>query len=397
MKPIANGVKVLGAVLTLLAWGCGTSGSGSFSSSGGSGTVNVSLTDAAPCGYDEVNVTVSTVRIHQSADADENDAGWSDIILSPPQKINLAGLMNGILEDLGHAALPAGHYTQLRLLLLPNTPSQPLNNSVVPTGGSETPLATPSAVQSGIKLIHEFDVADGTLVDLVLDFDACKSVVKKGNGGYGLKPVITVVPMEVSGGIAGILDAALLPANPMVFAEQSGVIVKATVPDSTGSFILSPLVQSDTAGDYDVVITADGYATAMIQSVPVTAHAVTDVSDSVNPIVLDGSTMQTISGTVLPVSAEASIRALQTFTSGSTPTMTVGFVAANLVDGTYALSLPIGAPSLGSYGPLPISLTPDAAIAGNYQVEASATGYVTQTQTVDISGGDMTQDFTLSP
>jgi Domain of unknown function (DUF4382) len=397
MKPVANGLKVLGFTLALFAWGCGSSGSVHFTSSGGSGTVNVSLTDAAPCGYDQVNVTVSTVRIHQSTDADGNDAGWSDIILSAPKKINLTSLMNGVLADLGHTALPAGKYTQLRLLLLPNTPSQPLNNSVVPTGGPETPLATPSAVQSGIKLIHEFDVAEGTLVDLVLDFDACHSIVKKGNGGFALKPVITVIPMEVSGGIAGTVDSTLLPASPMVFAEQGGVIVKATVPDSTGSFILSPLLQSDTAGDYDVVISADEHATAMIQSVPVTAHAVTDISDTVNPIVLDGSTMQTISGTVLPVSAEASIRALQTFTSGSTPTMTVGFVSANLTDGTYALSLPIGAPSLGSYGPLPIPLAPDASIAGIYQVEASATGYITQSPTVDISGGDVTQDFTLTP
>jgi hypothetical protein len=395
MKPNANGVKVLGVVLALLTWSCGTSGSGSFSSSGGSGTINVSLTDAASCGYDQVNVTVSTVSIHQSADAEGNDAGWSDITLTPPQKINLTSLVNGVLEDLGHTALPAGHYTQLRLLLVPNSPNQPLNNSVWPTGGSETPLATPSAVQSGIKLIHEFDVADGTLVDLVLDFDACHSIVHKGNGGYLLKPVISVVPMEVSGGIAGTLDTALLSAHPMVFAEQGGAIVKATVPDSTGSFILAPLLQSVTAGDYDVVITADAFATAMIRSVPVTAQATTDISDTVNPIGLNGSATHTISGTVLPVSAEAAVRALQTFASG--PVMTVGFVSANLLDGSYVLTLPIGAPSLGSYGPLPIALTPDPSIAGSYQVEASATGYVTQSPTVDISGGDVTQDFTLTP
>jgi len=397
MKPVANGVKVLGFALALFAWGCGSSGSVGFKSSGGSGTVHVSLTDAASCGFDQVNVTVSTVRIHQSADADGNDAGWSDITLSAPKKINLTSLVNGVLEDLGRTALPAGHYTQVRLLLVPNSPSQPLNNSVLPTGGSETPLATPSAVQSGIKLIHEFDVADGTLVDLVLDFDACHSIVKKGNGGYALKPVITVVPMDVSGGIAGTLDSALLTAHPMVFAEQGGVVVKATVPDSTGSFILSPLQQSITAGDYDVVVTADAYATAMIRSVPVPAQATTEISDDVNPISLNGSATHTISGTVLPVSAEAAIRALQTFTSGPTPTMTVGFVSANLTDGSYALTLPIGAPSLGSYGPLPIALTADASIAGSYQAEASAPGYVTQSPTVDISGGDVTQDFTLTP
>src|SRR5262245_3413861 len=53
------------------------------------GAASVSLTDAPACGFDAVNVTVSTVRIHQSSSADEKDAGWTDITLNPPRKINL--------------------------------------------------------------------------------------------------------------------------------------------------------------------------------------------------------------------------------------------------------------------------------------------------------------------
>ncbi|MGN5477302.1 DUF4382 domain-containing protein [Cupriavidus basilensis] len=49
---------------------------------------------------------------------------------------------------------------------------------MVPTGGTEQALLdTPSAVQSGIKINRPFTVAANTLSDLVLDFDACKSVV----------------------------------------------------------------------------------------------------------------------------------------------------------------------------------------------------------------------------
>jgi hypothetical protein len=382
------GMLVMGG---LLLTGCGSQGSVTWNS--GTGTLNVSITDTPACGFDEVNVTVAQIRVHQSSSADENDSGWSNITLSAPQKINLTALVNGVLEDLGQTALPAGHYTQLRLVLVPNSPGQPLNNSVVPTGGSETPLHTPSDVQSGIKLIHEFDVAAGSLVDLVLDFDACHSIVHTGKSGYALKPVITVMPTDVSGAIGGTLDSALLTANPMVFAEQGGVVVKATVPDPTGSFILFPLQQSSTTGDYDVVITADDHATAMIQSVPVTLQTTTAISDGDNPIMLDASAMQTINGTVLPVSAEAAVRALQTFASG--PTMEVRSTMTNLSDGSYALTLPIGAPSLGSFGTLPIPLAPDVSIAGIYQAEASAPGYVTQSPTVDISGGDAIRDFTL--
>ena len=83
-------------------------------------------------------------------------------------------------------------------------------NSVVLSGTTtELPLFTPSGVQTGIKLIHEFDVAPGQHVDLVLDFDALKSVVTRGNGTYALKPVIKVIPTVLTG-IDGFVDTSLL-------------------------------------------------------------------------------------------------------------------------------------------------------------------------------------------
>lgn len=380
-------IPLCAVALSLILWGCG----GSSGQVGGTGTLHVSLTDASACGFDKVNVTVSKVRVHQSSSANENDGGWSDIDLPSPQKIDLTALVNGTLYELGQAALPAGQYTQLRLVLVPNSPSDPLNNSVIPIGGTETPLKTPSAVQSGLKLIHEFDVPPDTLVDLVLDFDACHSIVKKGNGGYGLKPVISVIPMVISGQITGFADPAL--SNPVVYAEQAGKVVKSTMPDAaTGSFILSPLQQSSTAGNYDVVITADNAAAAMIQSVPVTAQAATTVSTNTDPITLDGSATHTVSGMIMPATVETTIRATQTFSSG--PTMEV---RSTSVTESYALMLPVGAPSLGSYGTLPIAFVADGAIAGHYQFEASAEGYSSQTASADISSGDVTQNFAFTP
>lgn len=111
------------AMIIFTAISCGGGGDGS----GGTGTLKVSMTDSPACGFDQVNITVSMVRVHQSATADENASGWHDITLSPPRKINLTSLVNGVLEDLGQTALPAGHYTQLRLVLVPNSASQPLN------------------------------------------------------------------------------------------------------------------------------------------------------------------------------------------------------------------------------------------------------------------------------
>jgi hypothetical protein len=379
----ANHLRWGVVALSLVLWGCGGQGSGT-------GTLHVSLTDAAACGFDKVYVTVSKVRVHQSETATEDSGGWTDLALSPAKKLDLTSLVNGVLEDLGQTALPAGHYTQIRLELAPNSPSEPLNNSVVPTGGTETALDTPSASQTGLKLIHEFDVADRALVDLILDFDACRSIVTKGTGGYSLKPVISVVPAVVSGLITGFVDTATEFSNPVVYAEQAGKVVKSTIPDSKGSFTLSPLQQSSTAGNYDVVITADGAATALIQSVPVTAQAATPVSTSASPIGLAVSTTHTASGTITPATAEATIRASQTFSSG--PTMEVRSTSAT---GSYSLTLPIEAPSLGSFGPLPITFTADGTIAGKYQMEASADGFQTQTADADLFGGNVIRDFTL--
>jgi hypothetical protein len=349
------------------------------------------MIDAAACGFDHVFVTVSKVRVHQSSNANENDMGWSDIDLPSPKKIDLTSLVDGAFQSLGQIPLPAGHYEQIRLVLVANSQSEPLNNSVIPSGGTEMPLDTPSGVQSGLKLIHQFEVPADTLVDVVLDFDACHSIVNTGNGGYLLKPVISVTPTVAGGQISGFVDPHLV--NPVVYAEQAGVVVKKTIPDgTTGSFSLFPLQQSSTAGNYDVVITADHAATAMIQSVPVTAQTDTAVSTDTAPVTLAVSTPHTVSGAIAPSGVEAKIRATQTFTSG--PMMEVRSTSAT---DSYSLTLPADAPSLGTFGPLPITFTADGAVAGKYQLEASADGYLSQTASVDISGGDATHDFTLTP
>src|SRR3990172_7656429 len=250
MKLVENYFKALTwlmvSLLTVLVVGCGGGGGGGVGGdpAPGQGTLGVSMTDAPACGFDAVNVTVIKVRTHQSSSASDTDAGWTDITLSPARKINLLDLSNGVLQSLGETPLAAGHYTQLRLVLDPNTAAG-LTNSVVPTGGVETALVTPSAVQSGIKLINQFDVAAGERVDLLLDFDACKSVVKRGNGTYALKPVIKVIPF-VPNGIKGFVDTALLGSDVMVTAQQNGEIKQSTAPIAiSGEFFLARIDPGD--------------------------------------------------------------------------------------------------------------------------------------------------------
>lgn len=381
------------SVLAALVAGCGGGGGGSAP-----GTLGVSLTDAPACGFDAVNVTVTKVRINQSSTAGENDGGWTDITLSPARKINLLDWNNGGMTALGETPLAAGHYSQLRLVLDPNT-SNGLANSVVLAGSNtETPLVTPSAVQSGIKLVNEFDVASGQRVDLLMDFDACKSIVLRGNGVYALKPVIKVVPFVLNG-INGFVDTTLLGSGVMVTAQQNGVIVQTTAPNATtGEFFLARLP----VGNYDVVLTANGRSTAVIAGVPVvTSTSVVPVSNTVTRITMPVSLTGTVSGTAVlnPVSSTevAYVAAKQTF--GTAPTVTVKSVVTDeLNGGAYNLSLPIGEPLLGPFNSvLPINFTVQAGMAGKYSVAASATGYQTQSFSWDMSNVNPTPPFVLIP
>ena len=394
-------VWLMASLLALLVTGCG----GDVSSSA-PGTLGVSLTDTPACGFDKVYVTVNKIRVHQSSSASDKGGGWTDITLYGGRKIDLLSLNNGALDYLGETPLAAGHYTQLRLVLDPNTPPGVFANSVVLAGGTDADqitLDTPSAVQSGIKLINEFDVVSGQRVDLMLDFNACKSIVKRGNGTYALKPVIKVIPFVLNG-IRGFVDPALLGSNVMITAQQNGIVVQSTAPMTTtvpltnGKFFLTRLVP----GIYDVVITADGQATAVITGVPVdTATSIVDISDSGTPITLQASAINnTVSGrvTLNPVSTTEVAYVTAKQTVGTAPIVTVKSVAADdSMLGDYSMILPVDAPRLGQYAtPLPIELTAQSGVAGQYTLEASANGYQTSTPAdVNLSAGNVAKDFTL--
>ncbi|HEY6513704.1 MAG TPA: DUF4382 domain-containing protein [Burkholderiaceae bacterium] len=365
--------------------GCGGGGGGGGIGGTGAamGTLRLSITDAPSCGYDAVNITIEKVRVHQSASAAAGDSGWSEIVLAPAKRVNLLDLSNGVLQELGQTALPAGKYTQLRLLLAANGAGPPFANSVVPTGGSETALDTPSAQQSGLKLNTDIDVPPDQVADFVLDFDACKSVVKRGNSGrYNLKPVISVIPLLSDAGmrVVGFVHPAIASGSTLVSLQSAGVPVKATMPDASGQFVLYPVP----AGTYDLVVTSPGHATAVMTGVPVVTTAYTHVSSATVPIAPAGaaSAPRAVAGTVTPPTA--TVRALQSFSGG--PTVETAFAPVNATSGAFGFSLVIDAPVKTTFVVNPPSLTfvPDPTAAGRYTIEATAEGVV-KTQPIDAN------------
>jgi hypothetical protein len=332
----------------------------------------LSLADAPACGYDAVNITVQKVRVHQSSTAADGDAGWSEIVLTPTRRVDLLALTNGVLAELGQTQLPAGKYTQLRLVLASNDAAHPFANSVVPTGGSEVALTTPSGQQSGIKANIDIEIAANQLADFVVDFDACKSIVKAGNSGkYLLKPVIQVVPHFVSG-VAGFVHTSLLSAGTGISLQQAGVAVKSTVADGSGFFLLQPIAP----GSYDLVITAPGRATAVVTGVPVVMDIVTTVNTNLTAINPPASGFGTLDGAVATgaASIDATVSAWQGLAGGTTITVADGPVDATT--GAYAYVLTIAPPVVASYAVLPATLmfVADTAAAGRFALKATAGG-----------------------
>jgi hypothetical protein len=393
---------VAGAVLVAASLAACGGGGGSSSSptpttpTATYGSMTVALTDAPACGFDAVNVTVTKVRVNKSATAGDTDSSWVDLALTTPRKINLLTLTNGVLDTLGQASLDPGHYSQIRLVL--DTNASGTANTVIPTGSTkEVALDTPSAVQSGLKLNGEFDVTAGAQTSLVIDFNACKSVVKKGNAGYALKPVLSLVP-AAQNGISGVIAASALTQHVMVSAEQNGQIIASTTPDQqSGVFLVSHLA----AGNYDLVITSDNSAASVIGAVPVTATATTAVSTAAAPLSLFASNTASISGTVTmtPASTEAAyVAAKQTLSGGQV--VTIKYQGADLTNGTYTMAnLPQSSPQFAPYvTTLPLSFAPGTT-PGVYAVEASSTGYTTKSAgNVDITGGSKSGvNITLTP
>ena len=381
------------ALVSALLLGCGGGDGGGIGGTGEAapGTLRLALTDAPACGYDAVNITIEKVRVNQSSTAQDADAGWSEIVLSPARRVDLLALTNGVLEELGETTLPAGHYTQMRLVLAANDATAPLANSVTPTGGAETALTTPSAQQSGLKLNTDITVASNQRADFVLDFDACKSIVKRGNSGqYNLKPVISVIPRLSDAGqrVIGYLDPALAGVATEVSLQSAGVPVKSTQPDASGQFVLYPVPP----GSYDLVVAASGRVTAVMTGVPVTDTAYTYVNSAAVPIALAAAPMQAVNGSVAP--ATATVRALQALTGG--PTVQVAWAPVDAGSGAFAFALGTGAPVRTAYvaNPAALAIVPDTGAAAHYTIEAAAAGAV-KTQSVDVTSAVPPLSFTF--
>jgi hypothetical protein len=380
---------------TALIAGCGGGGSSGTST----GTANVMLADSPACGYAHVYVTVDHVEI--SSDGN----GWTTIPVksSVPQPIDLVSLNNGAVLPLGAATLSAGTYRQVRLVLKANGSSLYANSVVLSGTTAEIPLTTPSGQQSGYKILGPFTVPAGAQAGLVLDFNACKSIVMAGNSGeYLLKPVVTATATVAIGSISGITTA-----GSTVYAEQPSstggpVIVTGTTADSTGTFTLSPILDSRMGGDVDVVIVPPaptsgtaGHATYLVQDVQVNAGGTTSIGTLVPAASAVNTATVTVTVSGLP--AAANLVADQTVTNTVALTTRVYEIPAAvnpLNSGVYSVPLAASGPYVKTYSAA--SFAQDTTDAGMYSITATDAAGPSAPQQTNVSAGPVSLSITLA-
>ena len=237
-------------VTACLFFGCSGGGDGTTAT----GTLKVSLTDRFADQFSEVRITIRAIKvvpIGYDDDAADNDPRLIDIPLSTEiLSFNVLDLAF-VQHLLGTQTLPAGTYSQIRLILEPNTdPIIPVNYVVLADDPSRTriPLKTPSAQQSGLKVMGQFDVQPGVINTIAIDFDPNTAIVDRGNTRqnekYILKPtgiriVQTDSDMTGFGSISGTVVSTFKDWSGATVAIKRRGAINDTDPIAAGSIFSS--------------------------------------------------------------------------------------------------------------------------------------------------------------
>jgi hypothetical protein len=230
----------------------------------GTARVVVRMTDS-PGDYEEVNVEILDIQVNSSDGPGES--GWRSLGNINAGIYNLLELTNGTETVLTSTNYPTGFISQIRLILG--------NNNSVKIGGETIPLVTPSAQQTGIKLLLNQRLESGVTYAILLDFDAAQSVVKTGANTYVLKPVVKVVSEALDGAIEGeVLPAEVSAA---LFAiDGLDTLASSFVPSGSSMFFLGGLP----AGTFTLSVDPgenSGYTGVVIEGIEVSLGQVTNV------------------------------------------------------------------------------------------------------------------------
>ena len=184
---------------------------------------------------------------------------WTDLQVTPGV-YNLTALANGLDTLLASGVVPQGVVKYIKIELGPN-------NSLVKDSVSY-PLNLPPDLNSSIIIKlkgNEWDQAGPGHLQLWMDFDVLKSVIRVRDNQFYLRPVINLYAVRVTGSIQGTISP--LDAFPVVTVYNNNDTAYA-LPNRVGQFKVRGLDD----GEYNVFINAsNGYKDTTITNVAVSA------------------------------------------------------------------------------------------------------------------------------
>ena len=274
--------------------GCGGGGGDSAAT----GTLKLAITDKQSDNFAQVVVSIREIRAVPAGreNAADTDPGLPIIAqFNPPRVIDVMQLQF-VQQALGDVELPAGSYSQIRLILTPNPTGQgqdPANYLVLKSDPTtKIPLTTPSAQQSGLKILGPIDVKPGQINAVMIDFDPNTAIVARGNGAYNLKPTgIRLVRLASVLGQYGAITGSVTAFTPWTSAtvavKRRGAINDVD-PIASGRIFsnytsgswqapFAAFVPGSTSVSYKTFIAATGFRVYSSPAVSVTQGAATDL------------------------------------------------------------------------------------------------------------------------
>ena len=221
-----------------------------------SATMQISLVDD-PATYEAVLIDVRGVEYKlESEDEeeegdddndgriadDDEDGEWVTVEVEPTV-YDILTLQNGTKAILADIDIEAGELKEVRLILGEN-------NQVV-VDGDTLDMTVPSGSTSGLKVKIDGDIEAGADYEMIIDFEASKSIVHTGSDKYILKPVVRVYLNGVDEPEFGAISGVVAPdsVSSVVYVINDNEDSVSTMPEENGTFLVELLE----AGFYDVV------------------------------------------------------------------------------------------------------------------------------------------------
>lgn len=287
---------LLASVITLASAGLlsACDGSSSSTSSAGTGTFSLNITDGPVDSAAKVVVEFTGVSI-KPANGEAMVFNFDE-----PKSIDLLQLQGSASDSLVSGEVVAsGAYEWIRLHV--NAEGDGVMDSYMEMDdGTLVELGIPSGAQTGLKLVNGFTVAAGGGADFTIDFDLRKSITAPpGRPNAILKPALRLVDNMVVGSINGTIDGSLVAQECADATVNDGSVyvysgLDATPTDLQGTSsdpIATALVKyTDDAYSYEVGFLAEGDYT-----VAYTCSADIDDPATADDVVFSGSSSVTVS------------------------------------------------------------------------------------------------------